>query len=264
MGTRVTVTSTISVPVCAAWKCSKCGKTNFETGEIRCSSQETASGWSLEKKVNNAERKTEETVRATWKSTALGIIKDPIKNYKDVQNCLYLSGKCDRCKHKEKWAKGRVYEIIQMIFSLPTLLTGIAAFRSGSIQGWIIFLLCCGVIAWSFYLEKHFKTVLENIPVANMPTIGALSVELQMYAKEQGYDLPGLNVAEIADKKQVRFEERTPAILPATLNRNHNTPSKTNPKNTTTVEASFFCRKCGSKLFGDSEFCHKCGTEVKK
>jgi len=25
---------------------------------------------------------------------------------------------------------------------------------------------------------------------------------------------------------------------------------------------TFFCRKCGAKLFSDSTFCHKCGTEV--
>lgn len=28
--------------------------------------------------------------------------------------------------------------------------------------------------------------------------------------------------------------------------------------------SALFCRKCGAKLFADSDFCHKCGTEVKR
>jgi len=30
------------------------------------------------------------------------------------------------------------------------------------------------------------------------------------------------------------------------------------------LRISFYCRKCGAKLFGDSLFCHKCGTKIIK
>lgn len=40
--------------------------------------------------------------------------------------------------------------------------------------------------------------------------------------------------------------------------------AKATAGNTAAAQKSCFCRKCGSKLLGDSQFCDKCGTKVEK
>lgn len=40
--------------------------------------------------------------------------------------------------------------------------------------------------------------------------------------------------------------------------------AKATTGNTAAAQKSCFCRKCGSKLLGDSQFCDKCGTKVEK
>lgn len=259
MAVRTTVTSTIRVPVYAVWRCSKCGEINFSEGVIACSASSTSTAFFHKTRVARATEASEQEVNASWKQTTLGIIADPIENYQKMRQCFHLYHyKCSKCGNKEKWNKGMAYLSVACFDLMPTIISLLFVIAMpSSIGAWLFFLLFAGILACCIFSEKHFKTVLKNLP--SMPVIGSLNPELKEYAEQNQYHLLDLKevllaaAAPACEKEDSSSAVQTERVRPADIGEDADILMPGEMR---------FCRKCGSKLMKDSKFCHKCGTEV--
>ena len=251
MGVRTTSTSTISIPIYAAWECSNCKTINFSQGNLFFSSSTTTSAFATKNELERIKNSSRSKVDRLWKHDALGIIEDPINNYSSLRDSLRISNyKCKECGNKEKWKKGMGYMNAMAFCLLPFILALLCVIAAPLDLGpWIFLLICSACIACCVYSHFHFKTVLKNIPKNSMPIIGSLNPELCEIAKANNYKL--LSPQEVV----------TSLIMQRV---NNNTQNKDNViEGTPNInESSLYCRKCGAELLADSEYCHKCGCKA--
>ncbi len=257
MGTRTTSTTTVDVPVYAAWECSSCGEKNFSDGVFSFSASSTTRAFPTKNELERIQNESEAYADELWKKKALNVIKDPIKNYSRFRQSLHIyDSACHKCGNKEKWNKGMGYMTIFALDFIPTIISLICVISAPtSFSAWLFFLIFGAIMAFCVYSEYHFKAILKNVPKNSMPRIGSLNPELCKFAEENNYKiLTPQQVLECFDNSTVAIDE----IDIVKQEEKDTTPIKHEESNN---ECSF-CRKCGTQLFGDSEFCHKCGCKI--
>ena len=187
MARWTTYTSTISVPIYASWKCSKCGEVNFSQGIIQCQ-REVMTSARRSSKLEEAKQSAQESAETQWVDNALKIIYNPQENAQEVRSGLFLQNtKCTNCKTKPKWDKGTGYLAIFGLAIMAMIISGIAAFAlRTSVVAWIIFSLFTLLVVYCFITEKLFKKTMREMPKEELPVIGSINEELIEAAKERG------------------------------------------------------------------------------
>lgn len=191
MGTRVTSTSTVYIPAYAGWECSACGEKNFREAVIAFSASSSTKAFPTKKELERIENNSNQYVDELWRKKALGIIRDPIKNYSRFGESFHVYDcNCQKCGHKEKWNQNRWF-VKAFGFGMPLALISIIWLISeiSSVGAWLFFLLVGAFVGGCIYAECHFKTVLKKIPKRSMPIIGSMNPDLTKHAKENGYKL---------------------------------------------------------------------------
>ena len=254
MASRTTYTSTVTVPVYAAWKCEHCGEVNFSAVVIGCKKEESTSSW-RNSKHEEAKAKAHELAQAEWAGNAYKIITDPHRNAMAMRSDFFLQHtNCTKCGKKPKWDKDMKYLSWFGLSFMPAIISGIVAISmKTSIVAWLVFLAFLSVIIYGIVTEKKYKKTMLELPKEYTPVIGSLNKDLIEYADCFGTAIPSPDECiEI-----VRNYGRSPLVqkVPAQTVEETAEPTVTN---------AGFCRKCGTQLQADSDFCHICGTKIIK
>lgn len=260
MGIKTTSTSTVNIPIYAAWECSKCGEKNFSEGVLSFSASSSTKSFATKKELERIENNSKTWVNELWKSKALGIISDPIKNYSRFRESFHLHNKrCHNCNNKEKWNKGTGYLVFAGIGLPLTIISVLCLFSNvTNLSAWLFFIFSISILGCGFYFEYHFKTILKKIPKNSMPIIGSLNPELNELMEENNYKLlsPEEVFNSISIEKQSVIENKNNSEENVEIGETSQDKSKEY------IKDELFCRKCGTQLLEDSEFCHKCGCET--
>lgn len=262
MGTRTTSTTTVNVPVYAAWECSHCGEKIFSDGVFSFSASSSTRAFPTKKELERIKNDSKEYAEELWKKKALGVITNPIKNYSRFRQSLHIYDNiCPKCGNKEKWNKDMGYMSIFALNFTPTIISLICLIASpSSLWAWLFFLIFGTIFVFCIYSEYHFKTILKKIPSKSMPVIGSLNPELKEYAKENNYNiltpqevLTQISAEEVSCDGDIEETEMNNEKIGGVI-------SEKTQLDTSNDNVSF-CRKCGTQLLDESEFCHKCGCE---
>ena len=242
MATSTTVTSTINVPIYAAWKCSKCGELNFSKGHINCTVHSTSHAFTHKNRVEQASTESSLKVKAIWKEHALKIICDPANNYSGMRDCFYLANcKCQKCNHKEKWHSGFDLTNLAMLSAAPFLFS--IMFVIGfpkTFWSWAFAILFGVLIVSGWIYEKCVKKAFRKIPRENMPIIGSMEPELRKYAVQNKKFIPEpeqalIIAASIENQEKFKFEQffaQTPSPINTPSASSVNIASSDEPTNT--------------------------------
>ena len=259
MATKTIYTSTISVPSYASWKCEKCGEINFSIGTVQCQEQKSTTSF-RNSKLEATKEAASNLVQTNWKKHVVKFIFEPKENAQSLRKDFFLDNtNCTKCGAKPKWDKDMKYWTYTTLACFPTMVSGLIAFEcKTSIIAWLIFVALASVVVWGIVSESSYKKMMKKLPKQYTPVIGTLNQELVEYANALGKKIPTPEET-IAIVKAYKSDYRP-------YQKNANKQEKKKENLTVGEESNFteyiFCRKCGNKLFNDSDFCHKCGKEV--
>lgn len=257
MASKITYTSTITVPVYASWNCEKCGEANFATGTIVCKRQESTGSYRLSRQ-EEAKESAATKVKEEWTGDAFKIISDPNHSGTEMYYNFYLQDtNCTKCGKRPRWSKNEKFLPLVSMCMVLALISGIVAFTTmTSVVAWLVLLASVGVIAWYLLREVVYTNMMPNLPKIYTPVIGSLNAELIEYAEAHGKTIP------TPDECIAAVKSYTETVNTAAPEGQLAIESKILVNDT--IASPGFCRKCGAKLQADSSFCHKCGTKTAK
>lgn len=194
MGSKTVYTSTITVPVYAAWKCEKCGQANFSDGKIRYQ-VETSSGSMFQSKHDEAKAAAQQNAQSGWADHALSIMMFPNESAEALRSSLFLENtKCTHCGKKPKWdnKEKKILSILCLLSLFSAILIFAAIVMSGEagLTEWLITLALAAVGCCGFIDGRLFKKTMENLPKEYTPVIGSLNQELIERAAKRHRQIP--------------------------------------------------------------------------
>ena len=186
---RITYSSSITVPVYGAWKCQKCGTINHSDGKIVCSRfQTTYNVWSLEEREAKKEL-AKEQLEAEWAGDVLSIIEHPEYHSNTIRNCFYDTT-CRKCGVRHKWARGygNIY-VLYLSFFLGVISLAFALLSRRGIIAWIpaavffLIIVTCGIA------EIINKAQLNSLPKKYYPLLSSRDQGVALKAVKLGKTL---------------------------------------------------------------------------
>lgn len=282
MGTRTTLTSSIKVPVYVGWKCSKCGTTTAEMGNMFIQYSATVGSG-----VSKAKEQLNDSLQKEWKDIALGLMHNPGDHALELRSYLFLqTGKCKGCKHKEMWAKKKGWLTVFVSFCVTAIIIAIFIVISAYKHPvpWIVLIALIGGLVAVIVEEETLKTRIKKVPKHSLPHIMCLNEDLKDYARLKGVELnPPETMALLRDAVEGEDEKATndnqlvnTQIIQEPVVEQHETElnqqqdsasEKTQDPvelrgETNSSENLVFCHKCGKRLKEASSFCSYCGADL--
>ncbi len=186
---RITYSSSITVPVYGVWKCQKCGTINHSDGKIVCSrSQTTYNIWSSEEREAKKEL-AKEQLETEWAGDVLSIIEHPEYHSDTIRNCFYDTA-CSQCGIRPKWAKGQghIY-VLYLSFFLGVISLAFALLSRRSIIAWIPAALFLLIIVTCGNVEIINKAQLNSLPKQYYPLLSSRDQGVALKAAKLGKKL---------------------------------------------------------------------------
>ena len=240
MAIRTVYTSTTTVPVYASWKCKKCNKCNSSDGVIVSQYQTSSSSFRRSKQIE-ASAYARYYSETGLQNSALGIMLEPRKNFKNLRLNLYLKKtRCPTCHFKPVWTRG-IWLERHCISFLPFLFVAGIAFLSFKPIPIAIFLGLLSLVLYPFIQEKiSFKTLEKNPDL--FPVVGTFNRELIEEARSINKLIPSpaearefvIHLISASSEKQKKVQE---SVLSATQQEKpiqkdeHNTQKHNDPIN---------------------------------
>ncbi len=192
MATKVEYTSTISVPVYAAWKCPKCNCVNANNGIIQ--TQGTTTSYSTKKdKLEAAKDKAMSYTESQWRKNVLNLITDPRSFPESFRSCLKLGKvKCTNCGKQPKWNKSAPFLTILMVLAIFVGLIMLYPIIKGqaTLTVWLILAACALIVFGVIQSDKIFEKRITTLPDQYVPVIGTQNEEMLVYADHYGKKIP--------------------------------------------------------------------------
>lgn len=184
MATKTIYTSTMTIPIYASWKCEKCGKTNFSTGSMVCSRQNSTSSWSPSRQQEVKEH-TRNQVSVEWIGETYRIIIDPKNNAQNMRAGLFLQNtRCSQCRKKPRWDKNMRYVTWGTLCMFPTIISGILAIANATNPvAWLVFSGLLAIVITAIISEPRYKKMMKKLPKEYTPVIGSLHPDLVNHAR---------------------------------------------------------------------------------
>ncbi len=182
--------SSVSVPVYAAWKCRFCKTNNFSAGFIICKRETSSSSWRI-KKQEEARKLASVLAQNEWKQNAIDIIFSPKFAPQKMRESLSLNNtRCSRCKLKPRWDRGLGYQLFSSMSFGFALISGFVAVITPVFPvAWLIFFLCVLGTLYGFINAKAYKKAIQRMDIKFLPVIGSQNEELVAFAEGQGKSL---------------------------------------------------------------------------
>ncbi len=189
---KTTAISTVTVPVIAGWKCSKCGAPNASKGTIKVYSSSTVHSTSR-RAVNEAKARAHDQLEATWKSDALNLIMSGVKSahpYYDgnikIDDCS-----CIDCKKREIWSYNGLERLTGILITLPLLviILSIVDLTDSNTPAWkgvLALLISIGLIISAFQIEKIYFSKFQALDKDSIPQLITVNKDILDYAASKG------------------------------------------------------------------------------
>ena len=274
MAYKTRVTTTLSVPCIAGWRCSKCNAANISQAVIRNSVDTIAMTHYNTAKIDKAYEQGKNELKASWKINTMNLILSPQTNLRALRYSLFLSSpRCMACGHKELWTihntafiKIVIVSVAVMLFSLLFVITD-----SYKIENWIAFLVPALILIFTICGERFIRFRLEHASNEIFPYIISLNNELEEYALQHGYDISSFNEIErfvkvygngmsMEDFLVHYFNLKKPKY--ASSEHKPDVVSDPSPSIIRNEKKIQYCRKCGVSISAADKICSNCGIKL--